>query len=177
MTRVAALLVVLLLLVSCGDGGGGDGGGAGDRPGAEPLPSRVTTEDEVASLAPPAGWVATSARLDGPVVLAISAPDESEQLFVSTFDRPGDAENAAIFAATGAAQQGGTCKRVERDRTFGAPRLVVDCAFGGDEPFHKVFLVQVDGDRSALLLVQATGKDLADTAPLVTRLLDSWRWS
>lgn len=176
----ASLLTATLVLTGCsgdddksGEGEGKDSGSTGKA--AEG--GRVSTEDGVASLEIPKGWAEAGVELDGPVVLvASSKADPFEQVLVSSFPKKGDAEDAAIFSSTGMTRSGGTCTRLEGDRTFGKPHLVFDCAF--TEPqLHKVFVVQTDGTRSALILVQTAGKTLADTADVVTPIVDSWRWS
>lgn len=191
----AACLAAVLPLASCG-GDGNDGGDAGGEAGnphdatsgqrteeerepvTEPAAGRVTTQDGSVSLVLPRGWVKyAAAELDGVVVLAANqADDRGEQVFVSSFEDAGAAEDAAIYAATGMAGQGATCKRVEKDRTFGGQRLLFDCAFTDPEPFHKVLVPMGDAERGALLLVQTDGEDLADTAGRITPILESWRW-
>jgi len=172
-TLAASLLVPTLLLSACGgdDEDGNDGG--------ESISGRVTTADGAISLKLPDGWENADAQLDGPVVFAANqVGDENQQVIISSFPKRGEAEDAAIFAATGVVQQGATCKRVEKDRTFGAAHVVIDCAFTEPEPFHKVFVIQLEkpGRRSALVLAQGDGETLADLAGLVNPVLDSWRW-
>lgn len=172
---VASLLAASLVLTGCSGGDDGKGDTSTDKGSAKG--GRVTTQDGVASLVIPKGWADAGVELDGPVVLvASSQADPFEQVLVSSFPKAGDAEDAAVFSSTGMVQSGGTCTRLEDDRTFGGPNLVFDCAFTGPE-LHKVFVVRTDGARSALVLVQTAGKTLADTAEVVTPILDSWRWS
>lgn len=173
MTRTVALLASLLLLLSaCGSSDDGS-----EDKNSDSVSGKVTLADF--SLEVPDGWVAADVQLDGPVVLAArGADDENQQLIISSFAAPGDAEDAAIYAASGfVSSYGAKCQRLPKDMTFGTERLVFDCAFTDPEPFRKVLVVQKTRTRSALLLVQSDGDTLSDLAPLVTPLVESWTWA
>jgi hypothetical protein len=173
MTRTVALLAsVLLLLTACGSS---DDGSSGKTPDA--LTGRVELADF--SLDMPDGWAEADVQLDGPVVLAArGVDDENHQLIISSFAAPGDAEDAAIFAASGfVSTYGAHCRRLPKDTTFGTERLVFDCAFTDPGSFHKVLVIQKTRTRSALMMVQGDGSSLAGLAPLVSPLVAGWTWN
>lgn len=183
MTRVPVLLclpvLVVLALTGCGSG-------ADDRPGATPGtggPSdtsgagAVEATDGSFSLRLPAGWSSREQFLRDPVVVAAQGRDEVDQLLVSTFEDPGGAEDQAIYTATGLADSGIVCTRLEDSTAYGAPRLVFDCpqtAHGST--VRKLFLpVEHDG-ASVLVFVQTAGETLADTAEVVRPIVESLTW-
>jgi hypothetical protein len=171
--RVVPALLCAAVLAGCG------GGGTAKPNSADPTPvsGRVTTADHKASFVMPDGWVKSDLKLDGVVVFAANeASDTVQQVFVSTFPKIDDAEAAAIYAASTLSAQGAKCTRIRRDDTFGTPRRVVDCLFAGVDPVHKLMVALGDGHHGAMLLVQGHGETQADLKPLVSPLLDSWRW-
>lgn len=178
--RLVPLLAAGLLLTACG--GGSEQSAEAPTPTrvapSEPATGRVTTADGSASLELPDGYALYGEQdLDGVVVLAATrARATDEQVFVGRFDDRGAAEDAAVYAATTVAGQGGRCARDTGDTTYGAPRLVVDCAFGEPEQFHKVFVVLGNQRRGALLTVQTAATSRAGTRDVVAPILASWRW-
>lgn len=169
--RVLAALVLVLTpcLTGCLHGAQEDRSAGGDV---------VTSLDGSFTIAMPDGWDQRPVPEGKEAVLNLyQKNDKHHQVMANTFDTAGGAEYAAIYAATGIYDSlHVACRRLEHDTTFGSARLVFDCPFADPEPFHKILVPYVDGDRSVLVLVQVDGTELGDTAPLVTPFLESFSW-
>jgi hypothetical protein len=177
MTRVlAVLLLAVVALAGCGDGSAGtepDGATAPSDGGA----ATIEATDGSFSLEVPAGWSSQEQFLRDTVVVAAQGEDEVDQLLVSTFSQSRGAEDQAIFTATGLADNGVACKRLEASTAFGDARLVFDCPQEADgSTVRRLFLpVEHDG-ASVLVFVQTAGNTLDDTATVVQPILESLSW-
>ncbi|MCW2845697.1 MAG: hypothetical protein JWN22_3613 [Nocardioides sp.] len=177
MTRVLAVLCFgVVALVGCGSGSDdteGDGTAASGDAGA----ATIEATDGSFSLEVPDGWSSQDQFLQGPVVVAAQGQDEVDQLLVSAFPQPGGAEDQAIFTATGLADSGITCKRLEDSTAFGDARLVFDCPQDADGSTVRRLLLPVEHDgKSILVFLQTSGETLDDTAAVVRPIVESVAW-
>src|SRR5690606_20707733 len=105
------------------------------------------------------------------------ADDDEQQLIVWAGDAEVGSEDTMLSVAVGIARQGGVCERLHDDTTFGAPRPVVDCSFATPGAPRKVLVGVAGGERSAMVLAQLDGEDLADTAAVLGPFLDAVAWT
>jgi hypothetical protein len=125
----------------------------------------------------PDGWSSQEDFLQDPVVVAAQGEDEVDQLLVSTFPQPSGAEDQAIFTATGLADGGVTCRRLEDSTAFGDARLVFDCPQHADGSTVRRLLLPVEhGGKSVLVFLQTSGETLEDTAAVVRPIVESLTW-
>lgn len=130
------------------------------------------------SLVVPDGWEAVDDTLPAGVGFAATeAGDETQQLIVRTSSSADAAEDAAVFAAVGFVDQGGVCRRLEGDTTYGVPHLVFDCPFTEPTAIRKVLVTVVEGDRAVLVLAQLHGETLEDTADVLAPFLAGIVWA
>lgn len=144
-----------------------------------PVTDRVArSEDGWYAVTLPPGWHQLPVPAGAAASLAVEVVDRpTTQLVGSSFETADGAEETAILAAARLADGADVgCRRREDDTTFREPRLIFDCPSGGPEPHRKILVPIVDGDRSVLLLVQADGRRLADTAAVARPLLEGFAW-
>jgi len=175
--RLAAALgtTLLLLLPGCSSSAPSSGGsGSG---GAAPGQQRLEGISGSLSVEVPEDWTSKADAARPPVVVAAQGPDPVDQLLVSTFAGPKEAQDNAVFAVAGLGGRGITCERLQDSTAFGEPRLVFDCPQEVEGTTVRRLLFPVAQEEgSALVLLQTAGASLADTAPVVTPVLDSLSW-
>ncbi|NDO89171.1 hypothetical protein [Cellulosimicrobium composti] len=149
-----------------------------DASSPSPGPEERVTVDGGLSLVVPDGWEPVGDELpDGVVFAATAADDDEQQLIVWAGDAEVGSEDTMLSVAVGIARQGGVCERLHDDTTFGAPRPVVDCSFATPGAPRKVLVGVAGGERSAMVLAQLDGEDLADTAAVLGPFLDAVAWT
>jgi len=144
-----------------------------DASSPSPGPEERVTVDGGLSLVEPVG----DELPDGVVFAATAADDDEQQLIVWAGDAEVGSEDTMLSVAVGIARQGGVCERLHDDTTFGAPRPVVDCSFATPGAPRKVLVGVAGGERSAMVLAQLDGEDLADTAAVLGPFLDAVAWT
>lgn len=177
MTRVLTLLLLAIAALAGCSSGSGEPVAEDASAGVDEGQHRIVASDESFTIDVPEDWATQEQYLQDPVVVAVQGQDEVNQLLVSVFDDPGAAEDQAIYTATGLADNGIFCKRLEDSTAFGDSRLVLDCPQKADgATVRKLFLpIEHDGG-SILVFVQTAGETLAETATFVRPMLDSLTW-
>ncbi|MBC9224780.1 hypothetical protein GL325_00460 [Aeromicrobium sp. 636] len=162
---LGSLLVALLLLATTA--------GCGEEPrptgGAADGTERITSSDERLSVAK-GSW--TEHESSGTVALTLQdAEDTSRQLIVSPFDTAAEAENQAIYLATGLAGQDIVCERTEL-----GGRIAMDCPFSADGTDYRKVLVVLEHDTAAVALFQTAASSRREAFAALEAILDGGRW-
>lgn len=162
------------MVVLTGCSSGTDDGDATADPGAGESDRRIEASDGSFTIEIPEGWASREEFLQGSVVVAAQGEDEIGQLLISVFDDVDAAEGQAIYTAAGLASSDVACKRQEDSTVFGDARLVFDCPQKADGSTVRRLFIPVEHDgASILVLVQTSAESLAETAAVVTPMLES----
>ena len=171
--RLALLLATMVVLTGCSpdDAVVRD---ASDKPSVGEGDHRIAATDGSFTIEVPEDWTSLDESIQSPIVVAAQGEDKVDQLIISVFDDVEGAQDQAIFTAAGLADGNIICKRLEDSTVFGDARLVFDCPqqFEGST-VRKLFIPIENDDASLLVLVQTSGESLADTAAVVTPILES----
>jgi hypothetical protein len=172
--RRGVAAAALLAAGQTGCGTSDDSGDPGD-PGAQTPVTEVTARGDALTVGVPEGWDVDESAEAGTVVLAANGPDGG-RLRVSVYDDPSGAEQTAIEESALLNARHTVCERLDDDDTFGDPHLVFDCVKDGSSR-HRVYVVLVHDDRSALVAVELDAAGLDDAARVVGPVVDGVSWS
>lgn len=134
----------------------------------------ITATDKSFALTVPSGWTSPKRGVPSPFVVALqdqTAP--TDQVLISSFASPTDADDAAQRTASGLAAQKVACD----PGTVGGRKLI-DChyAYQGKQ-VRKMLFSFVHDKTSTLVLYQTLAKSRAAGYAKVDPILASWRWA